>query len=135
MMQEQLPLTSLGDYTILAKLPSHPLGVSYLAQQQFLKARYWLRLLDQAQCANSDWLSALEKVAAHKTQLDHPNIVKLHGLYSAEKQRFLVCDSVLNQANEMMNLNDYLALHAENLKEEQILSYCKQVASALTYVH
>ncbi|HSX03159.1 MAG TPA: SUMF1/EgtB/PvdO family nonheme iron enzyme [Rhabdochlamydiaceae bacterium] len=130
MIQDQLQVTSLGDYTILAKLSD-----SFLGGHRFLKKKHWLKLLPKEECSNQQWMEQFEKKVAEISQLEHPNIVKVHHIASSDDQHFLVLDAPLNASNEMEDLNDYLSANLENLKEEQLFLFCKQIAGALDSAH
>lgn len=134
-MQDQTTLSTLGDYTLLAKLGEGPLGDSYLAEHRSTKKRAALKILPKELCADTAFIANLEKKTARLAQLEHPHIVKTEPLGHASGKYFLISDAILNAENESMHLGQYLASKEEPLSEEEILSICKQIASALDFAH
>ena len=53
-MLDQSTFTSLGDYTILAKLGSGSLGSTYIAEHRILKKRVVIKLLPKEICLELD---------------------------------------------------------------------------------
>ena len=64
-------------------------------------------------------------------QLDHPNIVKLEGVYEAEDQIFLI-QELLNGGDLFDHLD---AQPEEHYSEAQCARVVKQMLSAVRYIH
>lgn len=87
----------LGDYTILRSLGHGSLGSTYLSEHRFLKKNFVLKILDASLCENRDFLSRFETEVAILSNLDHPNIVKVHNVSESDGHYFLVTDPVIDE--------------------------------------
>jgi formylglycine-generating enzyme required for sulfatase activity len=125
----------LGDYTILRSLGHGSLGSTYLSEHRFLKKNFVLKILDASLCENRDFLTRFETEVAILSNLDHPNIVKVHNVSESDGHYFLVTDPVIDEKGDVLNLYDYLRQRGGRLPEDEIIQIAMQIASALDYSH
>lgn len=124
----------LGDYIILKELGDGMLGKVLLAQHRFLKKPFVLKVLPAELSENTSFIERFEKEVALLGTLDHPNIVKIDNVSSADGKYFLVCEALVDSKGTAMNLTQYLE-HHKRLSEDEIWTIAKQVAAALDYAH
>jgi len=127
--------TILGDYKIIKQLGQGPTGAVYLAEHRFIKRQYLLKALPQELSQDRAFLQRFEEEVAKLAALDHPHLVKVHNISFAEGTYFLVTDCVVDSIGETTNLAQYMAGRQERLREEELLSVSRQIASALDYLH
>ena len=128
-------LEHLGDYHIQRELGEGAFGTVYLAEHQFIRRPFALKVLPKEVCSESSFYRRFEDEVHQIAGLDHPNIVKIHNITCADGFYFLVTDPVVDSFGETMNLERYLQLKGRSLFEEDYLSILQQVASALDYAH
>jgi formylglycine-generating enzyme required for sulfatase activity len=128
-------MENLGDYQIQRQLGVGAFGEIYLAEHRFIRRPFVLKVLPFDVTADSVWMRQLEEQVHAIAALDHPHIVKIHNISSADGRFFIVEDPVIDSLGEAMNLERYLALKGPSLAEEDYLMILRQVASALDYSH
>ncbi len=129
--QEQI----LGDYRIIKQMGQGPLGTLYLAEHRFIKRQYLLKVLPSELTQEHSFFQKFEEEVVKLATLDHPHLVKVHNISFADGLFFLVTDCVVDSIGETTNLAQYMAGRGERLREEELLSVLKQVASSLDYIH
>lgn len=130
-MQEQI----LGDYRVLKQIGQGTLGAVVLAEHRFIKKQYVLKVLPQELTQDRSFIERFEEEVAKLASLDHPHIVKVHNVSFAEGLYFLVSDCVVDSIGETTNLAQYMSGRKERLREDELMSVMRQIASALDYAH
>ncbi len=130
-MQEQI----LGDYRVLRKIGSGALGDVLLGEHRFLKKQFVLKILPAEVGQGMGFIERFEEEAARLALFEHPHIVKIHNMTSAEGVYFLVTDCIIDAIGETTNLAQYMSGRKERLREEELLSLMRQIADALDYAH
>ncbi len=125
----------LGDYFILQKLGSGVFGKVYLAEHQFIKKKYALKVLPDDLVSNPGFIEKFQNEVAILASLEHPSIVKLHNISSAGGKYFLIMDAIVDDAGAPMSLDRYLNSAGAAIQESELRNVLLQVASAIDYAH
>lgn len=134
MSTQELKTQNLGDYVLVKELGQGMMGKVFLAQHRFLKKFFALKILPEELAQNPHFIQRFEKEIALLAALDHPNIVKIHNVSSADGKYFIVCDSLVDSSGEVTTLTRYIK-EKKQLPEEEIYTIAKQIAKALDYAH
>ena len=126
---------SLGDYTIIKQIGQGCLGTVYLAEHRFMKKHYALKVLSEEFASDKSFILRFEKDMAAISNLDHPNIVKIHNVSFYNGYYFVVMDCIVDPYGETTNLADYLKVHQCKMQEAEFVHILTQIASALDYAH
>jgi serine/threonine-protein kinase len=119
----------LGDYKLLRRLGVGGMGQVYLARQLSLKREVAVKLLREDLATNTTALKRFQAEAEAVAKLNHPNIVHIHQIGTADGLRYMVLEYV-----EGRNLRDYLA--RKGPPDLPItLNIIRQVALALQKAH
>ena len=122
------PGTTLGPYTVTAKIGEGGLGEVYQARDTKLDRDVALKVLPEAFTSDPDRLARFEREAKVLASLNHPNIGSIYGLEEAEGVRALVLELV-----EGPTLADRIKQGPIPLDEA--LPIAKQIAEALEAAH
>ena len=122
------PGTTLGSYTVTAKIGEGGMGEVYQARDTKLDRDVALKVLPEAFTADPDRLARFEREAKVLASLNHPNIGSIYGLEEAEGVRALVLELI-----EGPTLADRIAQGPIPLDEA--LPIAKQIAEALEAAH
>lgn len=125
----------LGDYRIIKTIGQGTLGIVYLAEHQFMKRQYALKVLPEELTSDRGFIQRFEEEVGVLASLDHPHIVKIYNISFAQGQYFLVTDCVVDDLGETTNLAKYLIGLRRQLEEEEIFHILWQIAAALDYAH
>lgn len=125
----------LGDYEVVKQIGQGALGTVFLAEHRFTKKPFMLKVLPEELAADRQFIQRFELEIAALAALEHPHIVKIHNVSSAQGLYFLVSDCVVDDQGETTNLAQYLIARGGTLTEEEILILLEQVAEALDYAH
>ena len=128
-----MALRVLGDYTIIKQLGNGSLGSVYLAEHRFMKKQFALKVLPEELACDRAFIQRFEDEVKLLSKLDHPSIVKIHNVSSANGLYFLVTDCIVDSAGESLNLLHHIKDKGQ-LKEEEIIECLRQIADALDYV-
>lgn len=128
-------MEELGDFRILKTLGRGSLGTAYLAEHRFLKKRFVIKVLPKEFTEDQQALKRFERQVSFLSQFDHPNLVKIQNVSTAQGYYFLVTDYQVNEKGESCNLKSYLEERKEALDEKTILSIIRQIAQGLDYLH
>ena len=120
--------TTLGPYTVTAKIGEGGMGEVYQARDTKLDRDVALKVLPEAFTADPDRLARFEREAKVLASLNHPNIGSIYGLEEAEGVRALVLELI-----EGPTLADRIAQGPIPLDEA--LPIAKQIAEALEAAH
>jgi serine/threonine-protein kinase len=122
------PGTTLGPYSVTAKIGEGGMGEVYRARDTKLDRDVALKVLPQAFTDDPDRLARFEREAKVLASLNHTNIGHIYGLEEAEGQKALVLELV-----EGPTLADRIAQGPIPLDEA--LPIAKQIAEALEVAH
>ena len=122
------PGTTLGSYTVTAKIGEGGMGEVYQARDTKLDRDVALKVLPEAFTADPDRLARFEREAKVLASLNHPNIGSIYGLEEADGVRALVLELI-----EGPTLADRIAQGPIPLDEA--LPIAKQIAEALEAAH
>ena len=122
------PGTTLGPYSVIAKIGEGGMGEVYRAQDTKLDRDVALKVLPQAFTDDPDRLARFEREAKVLASLNHPNIGAIHGLEESEGVRALVLELV-----EGPTLAERIAQGP--LPIDEALPIAKQIAEALEAAH
>ena len=122
------PGTTLGPYTVTAKIGEGGMGEVYRARDTKLDRDVALKVLPEAFTADPDRLARFEREAKVLASLNHPNIAAIYGLEEADDTRALVLELV-----EGPTLADRIAKGP--LPLDEAVPIAKQIAEALEAAH
>ena len=122
------PGTTLGPYSVTAKIGEGGMGEVYRARDTKLDRDVALKVLPEAFTQDPDRLARFEREAKVLASLNHPNIAQIHGLEESDGVRALVLELV-----EGPTLADRIKQGAIPLDEA--LPIAKQIAEALEAAH
>jgi len=122
------PGTSLGPYTVTAKIGEGGMGEVWQARDTKLDRDVALKVLPEAFTSDPDRLARFEREAKVLASLNHPNIGSIYGLEEAEGIKALVLELV-----EGPTLADRIKQGPIPLDEA--LPIAKQIAEALEAAH
>ena len=124
------PGTTLGSYTVTAKIGEGGMGEVYQARDTKLDRDVALKVLPEAFTSDPDRLARFEREAKVLASLNHPNIGSIYGLEEAEggKFRALVLELI-----EGPTLADRISQGP--IPIDEALSIAKQIAEALEAAH
>ncbi len=125
----------LGDYVVLKQIGQGSLGAVLLAEHRFMKKQYVLKLLPEELASDRFFIQRFEEEVGMLASLDHPNIIKVHNVSSANGQHFLVTDCIVDSLGETTNLAQYMMARSAHLDEEEVYALLCQLADALDYAH
>jgi hypothetical protein len=106
-------------------------GVVRKAIHKETGAEYAIKTLSLARIETVEGLEQLKEELGILMQLDHPNIVKLEGIYESEDEIFLVQE--LLSGGDLFDRLD--AQPMEHYSEGQCARLVKQMLSAVRYIH
>lgn len=125
----------LGDYRLIKHIGHGSMGATFVAEQRFTKQKFVLKVLPEELAQDRAFLQRFEEEIALLSQLDHPNIVKIHNVSFAQGVYFLVCGCIVDEMGETTNLSEFFRQRDKKLTQPEVLSILQQVASALDYGH
>ncbi len=128
-------LEQLGDYIIQKPLGKGPFGIVYLASHRFIKRTFVLKVLPEEISSDSRVFRRLENEISCITNLDHPNIAKIHNVSIDQSLAYFVMDPIVDTLGETMHLGRFLALKGKFLSEAEMTAFLRQIASALDFAH
>ena len=122
------PGTTLGPYSVTAKIGEGGMGEVYRARDTKLDRDVALKVLPQAFTDDPDRLARFEREAKVLASLNHPNIGGIHGLEESEGVRALVLEYI-----EGPTLAD--RIKQGPIPVDEALPIAKQIAEALEAAH
>ena len=144
------PQTTLqgGKYKIIRTLGQGGFGITYLAEQVMLGRKVAIKEFFYKECCDREegtshvtlgtssnretvqrFMNKFLKEARTISQLDHPNIIKIHDIFEENNTAYYVMDYI-----EGENLSE-LVKRQGALPEATAVAYIKKVADALAYIH
>src|SRR5207247_5979795 len=122
------PGDTLGVYKVLALVGSGGMGEVYRAQDTRLKREVAIKVLPQAFAADRERLRRFEQEARAAAALNHPNIVSVHDMGTADGSPYIVAELLEGQ-----NLGDLL--RQGPVPARKALEYAIQAARGLAAAH
>src|SRR5438093_6701610 len=122
------PGDTLGVYKVLALVGSGGMGEVYRAQDTRLKREVAIKVLPQAFAADRERLHRFEQEARAAAALNHPNIVSVHDMATADGSPYIVAELLEGQ-----NLGDLL--RQGPVSARKALDYAMQAARGLAAAH
>ena len=110
---------TLGDYTIIKPIGQGSLGAVLLAEHKFMKKQFILKLLPTELSQDRQFIQRFEEEVGALSQLDHPNIVKIHNISFAQGNYFLVTDCIVDDYAETTNLGQYVHGRGKKLMKKR----------------
>ena len=121
------PGTTLGPYTVTAKLGAGGMGEVYRARDTKLDRDVALKVLPDAFTSDPDRLARFEREAKVLASLNHPNIGHIYGLEEAEGTKALVLGFIFTAS--ILVLSYAGSLHAQQVEAPPRLSDGLEVAT------
>lgn len=128
-MSELSTGTRIGDYEILREIGRGGMGVVYEAREAALGRTVALKILPVHLASNPEYIERFRKEARLIGQLNHPNIVTIHGIGIHENLHFIVMEHVKGR-----DLSQILEGGAQ-LPVGFAFGIASQVAAALSAAH
>jgi len=122
------PGDTLGVYKVLALVGSGGMGEVYRAHDTRLKREVAIKVLPQAFAADRERLRRFEQEARAAAALNHPNIVSVHDMGTADGSPYIVAELLDGQ-----NLGDLL--RQGPVPARKALEYAIQAARGLAAAH
>jgi serine/threonine-protein kinase len=122
------PGTTLGPYSVTAKIGEGGMGEVYRARDTKLDRDVALKVLPQAFTEDPDRLARFEREAKVLASLNHPNIGGIHGLEESDGVRALVLEYI-----DGPTLADRIAQGP--IPVDEALRIARQIAEALEAAH
>ena len=122
------PGTTLGPYTVTAKIGEGGMGEVYQARDTKLDRDVALKVLPEAFTSDPDRLARFEREAKVLASLNHPNIGSIYGLEEADGVKALVLELI-----EGPTLAD--RIKQGPIPIDEALPIAKQIAEALEAAH
>ena len=126
---------TLGDYILIKQIGQGSMGMVYLAEHRFMKKQYVLKILPEELASDRAFIQRFEEEVNLLASLDHPHIVKVHNISSAQGQYFLVTDCIVDEFGETTNLAQYMLSRGKRFDEETLFRLMRQVAEVLDFAH
>lgn len=124
------PGDKFGDYTIIRELGRGGMGVVYLAQHEYLKKRFAIKVLPEEYSESPEFVAIFQQEAQTLGTLKHPNIVEVHNFGVLDNAYYLVMDFIDGQTIE-----DYLAASGGKMQPEEVQATLLSVMSGITHAH
>ena len=122
------PGTTLGPYSVTAKIGEGGMGEVYRARDTKLDRDVALKVLPDAFAEDPDRLARFTREAQILASLNHPNIAAIYGIEESADTRALVLELV-----EGPTLADRIAKGP--IRPDEALPIAKQIAEALEAAH
>ncbi len=124
----------LGDFKLVKQIAQDPLGTVFLAEHQFLKRKYAVRIFPEELASTKKFISRFEKEFPLLATLEHPHILKVEDVSCSDGFYYLATDCIVDGTDDVQNLRKYME-GRKDLTEEEVFQIADQVASALDYAH
>lgn len=125
----------LGDYLLTKQIGYGTLGRVYAASNRYTKQSFILKVLPEELAKDREFLQRFKEEIVDLAAIDHPHLVKIHNVSSAEGVFFLIANYIADPLGESINLAQYLAIQSSPLSEEKVYKILCQVAEALDFLH
>jgi len=122
------PGDMLGAYKILDLVGRGGMGEVYRARDTRLKRDVAIKVLPRAFAADRERLGRFEQEARSAAALNHPNIVSVHDMGTADGSPYIVSELLEGQ-----NLREIL--HQGAVPARKVLDYARQAARGLAAAH
>src|SRR5678816_4216354 len=122
------PGTRLGPYEIIAPLGAGGMGEVYRARDPRLGREVAIKVLPASFSQDTDRLERFEQEARAASALNHPNIVTVHDIGSADGAAFIAMELVDGPSLRQM-------LSPGPIPEKKMLEIATQIAEGLAKAH
>src|SRR4029077_7176505 len=123
-----IPGTRLGPYEILALLGAGGMGEVYRARDPRLSREVAIKVLPDGLASDPERLKRFEREARSASSLNHPNIVTIYDIGSAEAHSYIAMELVEGKTLRQ-------ALSAGAFPIRRLLSIGAQIAEGLSRAH
>jgi predicted Ser/Thr protein kinase len=118
----------VGGYRVTERIGEGGMGAVYLAEKSDTGEAFALKVLLAGQADNQEFRRRFERESRYASELNHPNIVRVHDFGESNGQAFMIMEYVPGR-----DLTAELA--GGPLTPERTIEILEQVASALDAVH
>ena len=118
----------LGSYRILSILGRGGMGEVYLAEDTRLGRKIALKFLPSSLAADQDRLRRFEREARAASALNHPNILTIYEIGSADGRQFIATEYIDGETMRQRMIHSRLSV-------SEVLDVAMQVGSALAAAH
>lgn len=126
----------LGDYRIIEEIRTGGMGRVFLAENVHHRKRYALKVLPEELGNDASFRQRFFNEARVMSELDHPNIVKVHHMGEDNGIYYLVMDYVTTSTSRPCSLHDRLAQsYQHRIAQPKALRWIIQIADGLAYAH
>src|SRR6476660_7764138 len=122
------PNTTLGHYTIIAKIGAGGMGEVYRARDTRLDREVAIKLLPVELSTDSDRLRRFEQEARATSALNHPNILTVYDIGTHEGSPYIVAE--LLEGEELRD-----RLDVGQIPMRKAIDYAQQIVSGLSAAH
>lgn len=129
------PGSTLGQYRIIRLLGRGGMGEVYLAENTVTRKKYALKILPQELVTDPQFISRFKVEARVMSDLDHPNIVRVHHAGEDAGHYYLTMDYVAGADGESYTLEDEMAASQGKLAEQRVRELSLQICEGLAYAH
>ena len=126
----------LGDYKIIEEIGAGGMGKVFLAENIHHRKRYALKILPQELSKEPNFRKRFFDEARVMSELDHPNIVRVHHIGEHEGTYYLVMDYIEGPQGGSRSLRDELKENPQGrIEPKKAYRWIVQVAEGLAYAH
>lgn len=124
------PGQTIGDYTVLEEIGRGGMGVVYLAQHNYLKKRFAVKVMPRALSERPEFSNLFQQEAQTLGTLRHENIVEVHNFGVHDGSQYLVMEYV-----EGGTIEDYLNECHKQMPPSEVLATLHAVMMGLQHAH
>lgn len=126
----------LGDYRIIEEIGSGGMGKVFLAENVHHRKQYALKVLPDELSSDGNFRRRFFDEARVMSELDHPNIVRVHHMGEHDGVYYLVMDYVTGPEGTPRSLRDELKENPEErIEPQKAHKWITQIAEGLSYAH
>lgn len=126
------PGDKLNNYKIGDQVGKGAFGVVFKAASNIDGKTYVMKNISVGHMTPDQQQNAMQEVGVLK-RCDHPNIIKYYASFVASKQLHIVMEHA--EGGDMQRLIEVHKRRNEHFSEERLWRFCKEMCSALTYLH
>lgn len=134
---EDLTGKQFGDYKITGEIGRGGMAIVYKAHQISLDRPVAIKIIPRALIEEPDYLERFKREASGAANLNHPNIVSIHGFGQFNGTYYYVMDLVHGETlNKLIEEKKHSLLRrAQHFSTDEALNIIEQTANALAYAH
>lgn len=128
---------TIGDFNILKEIGRGGMAVVYEANQISLNRKVAIKVIPQALIKDPDYIERFKREATAAANLNHPNIVSIHGFGKFDDSYYYVMDIAEGRTlDQIMEAKKHdLLKRARVFGTDEAIKIIEQVANALSYAH